>query len=211
MRISELLTQIAENVPQVYAAGEAAAEAACEQEHFVTTVAADGSTELKFQCPFQPDRVLVTCYRPSVYMQENAVAMFVADLRSFAHVGGGAVTYRSSGGVTHQGFTVNALQTRYTYDECGTVTICGLAGTTGSGFFAENVPYVVSAVRYGEGTDKERIVRYVEALTGSGAATLNGGKVDRAFETSPGAADGRASVEWANLIAAKPEWTFTLS
>lgn len=211
MSISQKLTQIAENVSKVYGMGEAAAKAACEEKHFITTVAGAGGTELTFACPFQPDRVLVSCYWPSVYKQENVIAMFVADRRSFSHIGGGAVTYRTNGNVSHQGLTVNALTTRCTYNENGTVTLGGVTGASGAGVFAEGAPYVVSAVRYADETDRQRITQYVQALTGSGAAALNGSKVDGAFETFPGAVDGRDSEAWADLIATKPDWTFTLS
>ena len=43
------------------------------------------------------------------------------------------------------------------------------------------------------------------------ALTLNKEAVDKAFETSSGAADGSTSTEWAELIATKPNWTISLA
>lgn len=40
--------------------------------------------------------------------------------------------------------------------------------------------------------------------------TLSKEAVDKAFETSPGAADGSDSAEWQNLVASKPNWTISL-
>lgn len=61
---------------------------------------------------------------------------------------------------------------------------------------------------------KSSITSFINALS----ATATGNDivfsitaVNNAFETSPGAADGVSSAEWAALIATKPNWTISLS
>ena len=64
--------------------------------------------------------------------------------------------------------------------------------------------------------DKRSILSVIKAMsdtaTGQGqAAAFNKAAVDKAFETSPGVNDGSESQEWADLVASKPKWTFTLT
>ena len=55
------------------------------------------------------------------------------------------------------------------------------------------------------------IVNALSADTTGLTVTLSKSSVNKAFETSVGAADGSTSDEWATLIATKPNWTFTLA
>ena len=61
---------------------------------------------------------------------------------------------------------------------------------------------------------KESITSFVNALleTASGKTiTFSLNAVNKAFETSAGAADGSTSAEWGTLIAGKSNWTISLA
>lgn len=56
----------------------------------------------------------------------------------------------------------------------------------------------------------ENIVNHLSDNTNDLTLTLSQTAIDNAFETSDGAGDGSASVEWAELIADKTNWTISL-
>jgi hypothetical protein len=61
--------------------------------------------------------------------------------------------------------------------------------------------------------DKESITSIIDALspaTSGLTVTLSEAAVQKAFETSPGAADGVDTVEWVELYDTKPNWTIAL-
>lgn len=69
-------------------------------------------------------------------------------------------------------------------------------------------------LRYSTELTKASITSVINALDASvsgKSVTLSLTAVNAAFETAAGAKDGSASAEWQNLIAAKPNWTISLS
>ena len=69
-------------------------------------------------------------------------------------------------------------------------------------------------LRYSTKLSKASITSVINALDASvsgKSVTLSLTAVNAAFETAAGANDGSASAEWQNLIAAKPNWTISLS
>ncbi len=56
----------------------------------------------------------------------------------------------------------------------------------------------------------ESIIGVLSSSASGKSITLSKAAVNNAFETSPGAADGASSAEWAALIATKPNWTISL-
>ena len=82
------------------------------------------------------------------------------------------------------------------------LTLTGLVKTSGL-----NLSYSVKL-------SKASIASVINALDASASGksvTLSRTAVNAAFETAAGAKDGSASAEWQNLIAAKPNWTISLS
>ena len=55
------------------------------------------------------------------------------------------------------------------------------------------------------------VINALDASVSGKSVTLSRTAVNAAFETAAGANDGSASAEWQNLIAAKPNWTISLS
>lgn len=61
--------------------------------------------------------------------------------------------------------------------------------------------------------DKESVTSIINVLsdeTSGLSVSIHGSVIDKAFETSEGANDGRNSDEWLSLIATKPNWTISL-
>lgn len=190
-------------VPAVYdagaAAGKAEAEQTCAMQHFVTVLTGSGETSLSFHVPFPPDLLVVTGYDPTVLATDYQVMMFVYDIAAFGLMGGYMLTSCNQSAYSLAMTTVSAL-TRYARADDGTVTLGNIRGNNSHpvGTFGAAVQYTVTAVKYTNRTDKERITEMVEGLTGSGSLTLNRAKVNGAFTDE----------EWAALIATKPDWTF---
>ena len=55
------------------------------------------------------------------------------------------------------------------------------------------------------------VINALDASVSGKSVTLSRTAVNAAFETAAGANDGSASAEWQNLIAAKSNWTISLS
>ncbi len=192
-----------EGLEQGYANGEQAAEAACEARHYTTVLPGNGTTELTFPLPFQPDFVCLFGFDPTAMATINNVMLFTYDLRALGIMAGFAV--RSNGGTS----VANAAQTwasagrRFQWAEDGTATIKEIRTNTSDenpAVFSSNVMYTVAAVKYTDKTDRERITELVNGLTGSGQMSITKAKVNAAFTTA----------EWEALIATKPDWTFAL-
>ncbi len=191
--------EMAAAVPAVYAAGEKQAEAVCAGRHYVTVLPGSGETAMSFHVPIEPDLLVVIGYDPTVLAKDYQVMMFVYDIAAFGLMGGYMLTNFNQNAYSLAMTTVSALA-KYSRAADGTVTLDNIKGNNSHpvGTFAENVQYSVTAVKYTDKTDKERITEMVEGLTGSGSLTLNKAKVSAAFTDE----------EWKALIATKPDWTF---
>lgn len=185
-------------IPGVYAAGEAAEAARCAAKHFVTTIEGNGETSISFLVPFEPDLLIAVCNDPAAQYTSGSLASFFADRAALGQIGGSTDVYNGSGTTNGNLSTVTKALERCSRAEDGIVTLKDLA--TSLPAFALGRPYVISAVKYTDKTDRERITEFVQSLTGSGKANLNQAKVNAAF----------TSDEWAALIAEKPDWTFSM-
>lgn len=211
MSLSQKLTDIAQNVPKVYGAGQRQAQGVCAAEHFTAQVSGDGSTALSFACPFMPDMLQVAGSDPRAFKKSNVIAVFAADLRSVSVVAGNSASYRSdSNSMIYLGLATSGLKSKVLYED-GILTLTGLPGisTTAKGYFLKDAVYTVSAVRYTDKTDRQLLEEFVLSLTGSGTVSLCAAKVAAAFETASGAADGQSSPDWKALTNQRPDWTFT--
>ena len=95
------------------------------------------------------------------------------------------------------------IRCSYTFGDCSELRHMVVSGTIGQRGFD------VSACTL---LDKESIASIIDALSTTKVAsvTLSETAVNNAFETSQSAADGVESIEWATLIATKPNWTISL-
>lgn len=167
--------------------------------HFSAVIEGTGEDTLSFYVPFEPDLISVTGYDPTVLLEENNAMQLIYDLRSFGLMGGMVLISKVNSSKLAALTSVSAA-TRYSREENGTVTIQNIkdAAMTSGGIFRTNVMYSVSAVKYTDKTDRQRITEMVQRLTGKGSLTVNRAKVNAAFTDE----------EWAALIAQKPGWTF---
>ena len=201
MNVSEKLMAVAENMPKVYAAGEAAASAVCAMQHFAAMVMGDGGTALVFELPFEPDLICLTGFHPINYMQAGSVIMLVAEMASLASRWCIGSARLASGGSDSYVMKPSSVRSRCFRMSDGRYTIQNLPTSSGTGaFFSDGLPYVITAVKYTDKTRKERITEYVQSLTGNGTTTLGIDVVNESF----------SDAEWAALIATKPNWTFML-
>lgn len=193
--------EMAQEIPTVFEAGAAAGreerEQECQMEHFATVLPGSGTDTLTFHVPFEPDAVTIIGFDPVALAVNRTVMFFNYDLRAFGILGGfiqGSYNQKT----TSIAMTTESAKTRYSRREDGTVTIGNCNPDSASHLFTAGVMYSVTAVKYTDKTDRERITEMVTGLTGSGSLILNKGKVNAAFTDE----------EWAALIAQKPNWTF---
>ena len=192
-------SEMAAAITGVHEAGKSAAAAECQAKHFTTVIEGDGGDTLSFNVPFEPDLISVTGYDPTVLLEENNAMQLIYDLRAFGIMGGMVLISMVNSSKLAALTSVSALS-RYSREADGTVTIRNIkdTGMKTGGIFRPNVMYSVSAVKYTDKTDRQRITAMVERLTGKGSLTVNRAKVNAAFTDE----------EWAALIATKPDWTF---
>lgn len=206
MSIAQKLTAIAENVPKVYAAGEKAAAARCQAEHFVQIVPGSGTGELSFHVPFAPDFLAVAGYYPTGYMQDGVFAQIHMDMASFYYLCGLSSAYNTAGLLSTAQLQTKTTPNRYERGEDGTCRLYNLIGTNAAtkATFQKDLPYVVTAVKYTDKSLRTRIERYINTLDDSGGTTM----LDRAAIFSV-----FTEAEWEALIAEKTRggWTFTMN
>ena len=199
-KITEALTldQMATAIPDVYASGEAAALAECQEKHYVTAFTGNGSGEATFDMPFVPDFIAVSNMTAYSIKEIGRILYLLYDVRTVGILAGAGLTITSeSGGVKALMMTETKAKSRFNFEN-GTCTLTDLAEY----FFANGEKYIVAAVKYTDKSDKERITEYINALPDSGGSTaLSKIKKEANF----------SDAEWAALIATKPNWTITLS
>ena len=180
--------------------GERETEAACQSRHFSLVVPGSGTDALTFSLPFEPDLLCVMGSEPTVLTRKNNAVMAVLDLRALGLVGGFLLSFDEGTNMKQMMVTSVTSLKRYSRTEDGLVTLTGIDTKTSGvmAAFSPQVHYAVTAVKYTDRTDRQRITDMVRSLTGSGSLTLNRAKVSAAFTEE----------EWQALMAEKPGWTF---
>ncbi len=182
-----------------YDAGVAAARGRCAAEHFVCSFTGDGSDTAAFHMPFEPDVIQIFGFDP-VVMNTRCMMSFFYDRRALGQCAGYTCYGNGSGNGSYSLFSDAKAALRYLRTEDGTATVKGIGSSNAVVPFGAGFLYTVVAVKYAPQTEKERITAFVNRLTGSGTVSLQQAKVAAAFTDD----------EWAALIAAKPNWTFTM-
>ena len=181
MTVSEKLLAVAENVPRLYAA----AKKECEGRHFSTYVKGDGSDTIQFSMPFVPDFISILSYDPRIMVQTGAVLHVCIDRRALSYLAGFVMSAKPNSPYT-AAMAHGALPTRL-FLEGDTITIKELPCTNGTtkGVFTAGVDYLVTAQKYTDLTDAQRLTIFLQELSGkTGTYSLSKQIVDGAF---PGA------------------------
>lgn len=195
------LDGMAAAIPNVFAAGRAAGDAECAAKHFVGTMYGSGTRSMTFNIPFYPDTVLIAAVNPRA-LSAGHIISFNCNVRGIGHYLGLSLHMNSEGAVTYSSTTIARLASTVSYSDEGGQLVVTLPDGVGAVFHGD-MPYVILAEKHETRTDKEIITDFVTHLDAEsgGSVRLSQAKVNAAFTDE----------EWATLIAAKPNWTFTLA
>ena len=194
MNIADMLLEIANDLPRVFAAGEAK-----HTSRYVSGLAlGDGTKVITIDSPFEPDCFFVTAHGADANSAKNSVLQMFFDRRTFARIGG---FYRinQNGSVGNGNFTT-ASGGNYLYYADGKCVfeIPSSLGVT----FVNGAQYAVAAVKITDKSDRELLEEEISLLEESGDALSYSSA--RVLATV-------SEEEWQTLIATKPNRTFTLS
>ena len=243
MSVADKLTAIAENTQKVFNAGLLDGEnrgyeygyiagyanghldgseeekTKCSRKHFSQIVKGNGSTELKFNVPFEPDSICVTCHDPDLRVVRGMMTLVQIEPCAFGQIAGSyCITSGPSSGTNLGSYVtgLNPLQgisSRYNRDADGLVTIKNFVTSSSSpiqGYFGADVDYIVTATKIVGKTDKERITEALKRLPLKPAAKygihISKAKKELAF---PNDANG-VNAEWDSLISGTPVRDYTI-
>jgi len=182
------LDGMAAAIPTVYAAGEAAANAACAAEHYTTVVCADVEG-VTVELPFAPDVVYVMCFDPRFVSKAGTIGWIYEPWGFGQYI---AFRVRTAGIAVLSTATIKNFLTvsgnRYTFK----------ADTTYP--WRTEFAYTVMACRFPDRDDAARIRAFFESIISETSVTLQKEKVDAAFTEE----------EWEELLAAYPSITVAL-
>lgn len=244
MNVADKLAVIAENTHRVFVSGSLVGEqrgytngyivgyedghvngseeekAKCSRKHFSQIVRGDGSSELKFNVPFEPDSICVTCHDPDLRVVRGIISLVQMEPCAFGQIAGSyCITSGPSSGTSLGSYVtgLNPLQTissRYNRDADGLVTLKNFVTSTSpsiKGSFGADVDYIVTATKIVGKTDKERITEALSRLPRNPAAKysvhISKAKKESAF---PNDANG-VNNEWEALLSGEPVKDYTIS
>ena len=195
--------------------GKEQGEAACRARHFSQIVVGDGSTELKFHVPFEPDTIIVSCHDPAIRATKGIISAVQFEPRAFGQIAGfysitsGPASGTSLGSYVNGLNPANTLSTRYVRNDDGEVVLKNFV-TQGSspvqGYFGNGLEYIVAAAKVIEKSDRVRIEASLRSFPSNPAAKyivyLRKDMIEAEF---PG-------TEWNDFIGNAPMsmYTFTL-
>lgn len=226
MSIKEKLTQIAENMQDVYGRGRMMGELAgyergydegafagglsareqCLMTHYTTTFYGNGTEEFVHQIPFKPDIVTVfttnsyTSYMPYTYRG------FTFDLRACGrHMG--VFYYSSAVGGNKSGWLVSNFGGQKVYYQDGAFHCKIIAEQLKNVIWVPFIKYHLIAVRFPEESGKEMLREQILSLPDEIPAGTEG-----RLEYAKTVVDGYfTEEEWESLVNQKPNWEFVLS
>ena len=190
------LDGMAAAIPEVFAAGFGAGEAAQKAVCFQTTVLGSGTQYLSLEIPFEPDYFTVLAFNPyptTVPYSEIALGTFYTYI--------GLAVYIKSANALSPSRLTHETRKLFTYED-GVFTVNAGTQSNIPNIWRTGTYYKVCAVKRML-TDKDALAREINALPDdeSGTVTFVGSRVSAAVTDD----------EWATLIATKPNWTFTLA
>lgn len=190
MSIAEKLTTIAENQQKI------------ATRYFKTSFVGDGTSKASFAIPFIPDMVVISGTSAYIDTMPGNFMSIAFDMRS-AWKYAGRMAYSTKAGSIGTGVikTSSALASVSYADGVFTWNAPALPAT-----WSPATRYSVMAVKFPEQTVKtlveEEIVLLPDAVPSDSNGTLvyNSAQINDTFTTD----------EWAELIAQKPNWTFSM-
>jgi len=210
MTTAQKLEIAAQNMPAVFDAGKHQAEEVCKMKHFAQVVTGDGSDELRFQLPFTPELLMISCHDPDIRTLANVIATIHVDLGAIGLIAG---VITKTNGPADNGVDLGAyssatpashtLDTWILREQDGLFCVKpSLNAAVKTAIFGENEPYVVTAVKVQNKTDRERFIELLDRLPEGGTykIQINKTKKEAAFTEE----------EWAALIGTKSSYTFVL-
>ena len=194
------LDGMAAAIPEVFSAGFGAGEAAQKALCFQATVLGSGTQYLSLEIPFEPDYFTVLAFNPYPTTVPYSAIALSADLGTFYTYIGIYVYIKTANALSPSRLT-NENRRLFTYED-GVFTLNAGTQSNIPNIWRTGTYYKVCAVKRML-TDKDALAREINALPDdeSGTVTLVGSRVSAAVTDD----------EWATLIAAKPNWTFTLA
>ena len=194
------LDGMAAAIPAVFAAGESAEAAKVAGKHFIQTVFGSGTETLSFDLPFFPDTVVITAVNYLAVAAGQPI-YFNLNFRSVSDYVGSMRALKADGKTNSFGNAKwSNVSTIYAYANGKFDVVFPSAFGVA---FRTDCAYIVLAEKYETRTDNAIITDLIARLDDeeSGSCALAQAKVNAAFTDE----------EWAALIAAKPNWTFTLA
>lgn len=193
MSIADKLITVAENLPKVFEAGEKKHK----MRYAVSLGVGDGTNEISFDCPFEPDCVTVSTHGAEAVSAANSVRQMSFDLRSFARYGG-IYLIRRSGANINGNFSSGTGKDYFQWAN-GTCTVI-VPQELNVGYLV-GAQYICTAVKYTDKSDRELLEDEIMSLAETGEELLySKTKVNETL----------SDTEWQLLIANKPKRTFTL-
>ena len=129
-----------------YTLGEQAGREECAAKHYVEQVKGSGSASLTFDCPFEPDSIIIMAFGELTVAKNNSVVFYVFDRTDGRgkFCGLGALYNSSTTNISQAGYSSTTGGNRYSRNEAaGTVTISNVATNDGTGTFDSNLTYTV--------------------------------------------------------------------
>ncbi len=193
MSVADKLLEVANGLVLVFEAGENK-----HKMRYATSLGTgDGTNEISFDCPFEPDAVTVTTHGADAMYAADSVRQMSFDFRSFARYGG-IYLIRQSGANINGNFT-SATGKNYFRWANGTCTAM-VPQSLNAGYIG-GVPYICTAVKYTDKSDKALLEEEILSLAETG-------EILQYSKARVNATLG--DEEWQSLIAKKPKRTFTL-
>jgi hypothetical protein len=200
MTVAEKLTEIADNMPLVYAAGAAEREKELAQKYYIGEIEGKDSNTLTLDLPFLPDSVSVCTFGALAMSTGLTYNMFTLNRRAFGKRV--AAMGLLDGSLTNRFAAINmsAADNYIAVDGNRILFTPPQSSYYATSLWRSGVRYLVTAVR-SDKSDTELLAEEIAELSDEGGSITFSEK--RIGETV-------SDEEWAELIAAKPNWTFEL-
>ena len=176
--------------------GFAAGEAKHTSRYMTALVTGDGTKNISFACPFEPDYIAVKYHGADASSAAAAVTCMVFDRRSFALHGGYYIVRLT--GKNYIGTVGSATGGAYFSWENGA---CTVTSPVGSALYIDGCQYICVAVKYTDKSDRELLEEEISRLSDTGGEL---------YYSEQRVTEVMTEEEWQEIIAAKENWTFTL-
>ena len=201
MSIADKLSTVAEKMQGVYDAGYHAAQMKCGDHHYTASINGTDQRYIEIDLPFLPDIVTVYTTGPYANVTANTFRGMVVDMRSCSVIAN--LFYCNSSGSSTSGNLRATGRSCFDYND-STFRFEMSATSLPNVLWRSNVRYSISAVRFTNEDSKSMVEEQIRSLpdTPQGNVVLEY-SADRIAELF-------TDEEWAELIATKPKWSFSL-